>query len=129
MNPGRSSLAATASPGPAVVTPRSSALRPMGHRRVLPGRQERNRPRPLPGPHLPRLVPARHLVDARPRPACRPTRPSKHPDYFNAPHNDHDDLIPGIVTEIHRLLAALILPRTRDTSRIRSVLLFLSSRT
>ena len=33
---------------------------------VLPGRQERDRPGPLPGPPLRRLVPARHPVDACP---------------------------------------------------------------
>jgi hypothetical protein len=41
--------------------------RPVGGRGMLPGRQERDRPGPLPGPPLRRLVPARHPVDARAR--------------------------------------------------------------
>ena len=37
---------------------------PVGDRGMLPGRQERDRPGPLPGPPLRRLVPARHPLDA-----------------------------------------------------------------
>jgi SRSO17 transposase len=40
--------------------------RPVGRRGMLPGRQERDRPGPLPGPPVRRLVPAHHPVDARP---------------------------------------------------------------
>ena len=38
---------------------------PVGGRGMLPGRQERDRPGPLPGPPLRRLVPAHHPLDAR----------------------------------------------------------------
>lgn len=84
------------------------------HRRMLPGRQERNRPGPLPGPHLPRLVPPHHPVDGRVRPARRLTRPSKQPDDPDPAHTDHDDLIPLTVNEIRRLIAALILAKPHD---------------
>lgn len=39
---------------------------PMGHRGMLPDRQERNRPRPLPGPRTPGLVSPHHPGHARP---------------------------------------------------------------
>jgi hypothetical protein len=41
--------------------------RAVGRGRMLCRGQERGRPGPLPGPQVPRLVPARHLVHARPR--------------------------------------------------------------
>src|SRR5260221_141160 len=41
--------------------------RQVGGGRLLRRGEERGRPGPLPGPQVPRLVPARHLVHARPR--------------------------------------------------------------
>ena len=73
---------------------------PLGRRGVLPEREERDRPRPLPGPPLRRLVPPRH-----PRPA-RTRLPRRH--RRERPKSPGSGLIPVTLGEVRRLLAHLI---------------------
>jgi hypothetical protein len=72
---------------------------PLGRRGVLPERQERDRPRPLPGPPLRRLVPARH--PRRPRARL----PRRHGG--DRPKSPGGGLIPVTLAEVRRLLAHL----------------------
>lgn len=67
---------------------------------VLPDREERGRPRPVPGPPLRRLVPPRHPRDARPR------LPLGH--HGDRPKRAGHGLIPLTLAELRRLLAPLI---------------------
>ena len=73
---------------------------PLGRRGVLPDRQERDRPRPLPGPPLRRLVPPRHPRRPRPRLPRRHRR--------ERPKSPGSGLIPVTLAEVRRLLAHLI---------------------
>lgn len=90
---------------------------PMGRRGMLPSREERGRPRPLPGPPLRRLVPAHHPRDARPRLPCRYQQERSRK---GGNTDREDELIPLTVNEIRRLLAPHILPSTPDTPRRRA---------
>ena len=69
-------------------------------RKVLPDRQDRDRPRPLPGPPLRRLVPAHHPGHARPR------LPLGHGG--DRPKSPGSGLISLTLGEVRRLLAHLI---------------------
>ena len=73
---------------------------PLGRRGVLPERQERGRPRPLPGPPLRRLVQPRHPGRPRPRLPRRHRR--------ERPKSPGSGLIPVTLAEVRRLLAHLI---------------------
>ena len=73
---------------------------PLGGRGMLPDRQERNRPRPLPGPPLRRLVPAHHAGHAGAR------LPVRHGG--DRPKSPGSGLIPVTLGEVRRLLAHLI---------------------
>lgn len=78
---------------------------PLGGRGVLPGREERGWPRPLPGPTLRRLVPPRH--PRRPR-ARLPRRHRR-----ERPKSPGSGLIPVTLAEVRRLLAHLITGKPR----------------
>ncbi|GAA2665561.1 hypothetical protein GCM10010400_27220 [Streptomyces aculeolatus] len=72
---------------------------PLGDRGVLPGREERGRSRPLPGPPLSGLVPAHHPGHGRRRP------PDRDPRCSRRKRGHRHDLIRLSVNEIRRLTA------------------------
>ena len=95
---------------------------PVGGRGMLPGRQERDRPGPLPGPPLRRLVPARHPVHARAglpsglrsskgAPAAVDNFPGHARRHDHHGRDDVGDLIAVTAAEIRRLLTAFTHPQ------------------
>ncbi len=117
-----SQVSAPPARGPSVLTLRpplpliaAHADQAVGDRGNVPDQQKRGRPRPLPGPPLPSLVPTHHPGHARHR---LPRHHPRHRSQKRGPTANHDELIPLSSNEIRRLLAALAFAPISNLARI-----------
>lgn len=85
--------------------------RPLGDRGNLPNREGADRPGPLLGAPIHRLVPACHALDARPR------IPDRHTVEKGAPNAD-GELVTLSLPEIRHLLVALVLHQPADPGHV-----------
>src|SRR6185312_7183396 len=74
---------------------------------MLPNREERNRPRPLPSPPIPGVVSTRHPVHGRRR---LPHHHPRHHEKKGANDEPEPELIPLTINEIRRLFNRITAP-------------------